>query len=83
MIDLKDEKGVKCGELALALALQLIFSNLPKMEIEGGSFVCRPANPNAFTARHYYSTAARKNYNSGRLVPLKLPGWFSVRGDWF
>jgi KaiC/GvpD/RAD55 family RecA-like ATPase len=52
-------------------------------------FKSRDVNPSAVSARHWYSTASKfmdslspeqLEYN---WIPLRLPGHFSLRGDWF
>jgi hypothetical protein len=46
----------------------------------------REVNANSVCARHWYSTAATffsANEGADAFVPVRLPGHFSVRGDWY
>lgn len=46
----------------------------------------RPVSSEAIAARHWYGTACEFFENcptADRFVPVRLPGHFSVRGDWF
>ncbi|MCX6345199.1 MAG: hypothetical protein NT018_08990, partial [Armatimonadetes bacterium] len=49
-------------------------------------FTPRPVKAGAVSARHWYSTAAETpppDDPKDAWVPIRLPGTFSVRGDWF
>ncbi|MBR9800408.1 hypothetical protein GYB59_01320 [bacterium] len=43
----------------------------------------RPANPDAVASRHWYSSATAAMKKNPDLVPMRLPGRYSTRGDWF
>lgn len=46
----------------------------------------READPSAVAARHWYKTASKFEENFSPLdpvVPVRLPGRFTIRGDWF
>ena len=46
----------------------------------------KPVHPNAISARHWYTTACafmEEPANRDRFLPVRLPGHFSVRGDWY
>jgi hypothetical protein len=64
-------------------ALSVIYRFVPGLEAKNHGFVTKPANPNVFCARHWYSTACDPRYNDGTRVPMRLPGNYSSRGDWF
>jgi hypothetical protein len=71
----------------LLLADVLDFSRIAAPgEIEAFSMKPRFADPAAVAARHWYKTAAcwiEDNSPQHAVVPVRLPGHFSVRGDWF
>jgi KaiC/GvpD/RAD55 family RecA-like ATPase len=52
-------------------------------------FKCRDMLPNAVSARHWYKTASSfmdsltQEQVEHNWIPVRLPGHFSVRGDWF
>jgi hypothetical protein len=52
---------------------------------KGFNIVPRAASQDAIAARHWFSTAsvAVNKEGGSTLVPLGLPGSYSVRGDWF
>jgi len=67
------------------LLLGEVFSPM-QFESDGLVFTTRPVQPTAISARHWYSTATLATKNSDPLdplVPVGLPGSYSVRGDWF
>ncbi len=53
------------------------------------NFKCRDMVPNAVSARHWYKTASTfldsltPEQVEQAWIPVRLPGHFSVRGDWF
>jgi KaiC/GvpD/RAD55 family RecA-like ATPase len=54
--------------------------------LRGGGFKGQKANRAAVAARYWYKTAgttSREFSHDDPLVPVGLPGHFSVRGDWF
>lgn len=59
----------------------------PKMLLDAqGNYLSRPASTKAVAARHWYSTGSRAWQGEGKqdfMVPARLPGHFSTRGDWF
>jgi hypothetical protein len=62
--------------------------DIPSLVDDGNSFnlKARHVHPQAVAARHWYSTACeRLDEPEGNrdLLPVRLPGHFSVRGDWF
>jgi len=42
-----------------------------------------PADTNAVAARHWYTSAVVAMRENPNLIPMRLPGHYSVRGDWF
>jgi KaiC/GvpD/RAD55 family RecA-like ATPase len=74
--------------MALFRAMLLICGGTAgsQFESEGFSFPERGAHHSAVAARHWYSTASRAMSNwdaQNPLIPVRLPGHYSVRGDWF
>ncbi len=56
------------------------------VEVGGFGFKCRQADATAVASRHWYQTACDFQDRAPvgeSLVALRLPGHFSVRGDWF
>ena len=69
--------------LLLAEVLNLSDFGEPARSLE---FKPRDADRTAVAARHWYKTAAAHSDEfdtNDPLLPLRLPGHFSVRGDWF
>ena len=71
------------GALPLYRALRLLFDALPNLSVSRSLIELRSANVESIAARHWYSTATIATSKNRNLVPLRLPGWFSTRGDWF
>lgn len=73
-------------ELFLAwVLLGEVFSSV-QFESDSLVFRSRPADMKAAAVRHWYGTAAMVYANADNQtdwVPVRLPGRFSVRGDWF
>jgi KaiC/GvpD/RAD55 family RecA-like ATPase len=83
VIDLTEFLNDELFQQELYLAIGLIFQHIGGLETESGNFVPRVASKGAVCARHFYSTACDPLFNDGSLVPLRLPGLLSARGDWF
>jgi KaiC/GvpD/RAD55 family RecA-like ATPase len=76
-----------CQE-ALLRALLLLFgvTDSKQFDFEHFDHQERSAHPSAVAARHWYSTASRAMSDweaCDPFVPWRLPGYYSVRGDWF
>lgn len=74
---------------ALYRAWVLLETMVPpsRFQREHFRFKPRPALPEAVASRHWYSTACPAASKSGEndllLVPLRMPGNYTCRGDWF
>jgi hypothetical protein len=64
-------------------SLSLVYWFAPNLVVEDFGFVTKPADPSVLCARHWYSTSSDPRYNDGARVPMRLPGHYSCRGDWF
>ncbi len=63
------------------LLLAAAFRSNERFTREGFELKPRPASPQAVACRHWYSTACPGF--QPELTPIRLPGHFTVRGDWF
>jgi len=76
---LVDQKYVDC----LFTALSAIGRFCGHLSSENHEFCRRAANERAVSQRHWYSTACDSAFRTGNLLPMRLPGNSSTRGDWF
>lgn len=79
---------LKDHQLELYKSLLLLCEVIDPAEFVGSTLTLksRPAHPTAVASRHWYSTASRAAPNlsqSSLMIPVGLPGHYSVRGDWF
>lgn len=64
-------------------AMRRLFAFCPHLKGDGLLLHCGSADNHAVAARHWYSTAVVAMKHSPHFRPLRLPGVFSTRGDWF
>jgi KaiC/GvpD/RAD55 family RecA-like ATPase len=68
------------------LLVEVMDFNVLAKSVEAGTLRSLEPNPTAVTVRHWYKTACQVTENlsfDDAVVPVGLPGHFSVRGDWF
>ncbi|HWS88370.1 MAG TPA: ATPase domain-containing protein [Pyrinomonadaceae bacterium] len=68
------------------MLVEVIDLNVLARSVEAGTLRALEPNPTAVTVRHWYKTACQVTENlsaDDAVVPVGLPGHFSVRGDWF
>jgi KaiC/GvpD/RAD55 family RecA-like ATPase len=71
---------------AWLLLVEVMDFNVLAKSVEAGTLRSLEPNPTAVTVRHWYKTACQVTENlsfEDAVVPVGLPGHFSVRGDWF
>lgn len=91
----RKDHDVKCFSLELYKVWLLLTEAINFTELVDSSshlnfeFKSRDASPQAVSARHWYKTASkfidslRPEHLEDNWVPVRLPGHFSVRADWF
>jgi KaiC/GvpD/RAD55 family RecA-like ATPase len=68
------------------LLVEVLDFNVMAKSVDAGTLRSLEPNPTAITVRHWYKTACQVTGNlsfDDPIVPVGLPGHFSVRGDWF
>lgn len=68
------------------LLIEVLDMNEWSEAIKNGNLRARSINPSTVAARHWYKTACSATANLSYdepIVPVGLPGHFSMRGDWF
>lgn len=71
---------------AWLLLVEVMDFNVLAKSVETGTLRSLEPSPTAVTVRHWYKTACQVTENlsfDDAVVPVGLPGHFSVRGDWF
>ena len=71
---------------AWLLLVEVMDFNVLAKSVEAGTLRSLEPNPTAVTVRQWYKTACQVTKNlslDDAVVPVGLPGHFSVRGDWF